>query len=354
MHYGKQVGERTMPAKKWLTFIVVSVLSIHLKADEKTFKSVKAVKTETPVIDGRFDDSEWNFGGLVEDFVQLEPEEGIPASEQTEVYILYDIQNMYVGIKCFDSEPGRIMSEIAGRDNQGASDMIALAFDTFNDHRNAYFFGTTPAGTKIDGRIFNDGQMDDSWDGVWYVETGRTDFGWTAEFRIPFNTLTFSKKAENWGMNIIRSIERKKEEAFWQPVSRNEGFRVSQFGHLEDIKGIKSGMNFKMLPYLTSGARKDRISPLTRNNPNGFTGLDLRYGIASNLTAVLTINPDFAQIEADEDRINLSRYPYILREKRPFFLEGASIFNTAGNAMSDGEYRTALFYSRRINEPVYD
>ena len=342
-----------MSIRKWFTIILISAGFLSVTAEDKVLKSVKAVKTGTPVIDGWFDDSEWQYGGLATDFIQLEPNEGVPASEKTEVYFLYDSENLYVGVKCFDKEVDQIMSEITGRDNRGASDMIALSFDTFDDNRNAYFFGTIPAGTKIDGRIFNDGQMDDSWDGVWYVETERRDFGWTAEFKIPFNSLTFSNKGQNWGMNIFRSIERKKEESFWQPVTRNEGFRVSRFGQLENIEGIKPGMNLQLLPYLTSGARKDRVSPITNNNPNGFTGIDVRYGITSNLTAVLTINPDFAQIEADEDRINLSRYPYLLREKRPFFLEGASIFNTAGNAMSDGEYRTALFYSRRINEPVY-
>lgn len=263
-------------------------------------------------------------------------------------------ENLYVGVKYLDSESDKIMSEISGRDKEGVSDFIALCFDTFNDDRNGYFFGTTPDGTKIDGKIFNDGETDGSWDGVWYVETCRENYGWIAEFKIPFNTLNFQKKdVQSWGLNIMRKVERKKEESFWQEVTRNDGFKVSRFGNLEDIRCIKPEMNLQLLPYVTSGLKKDRVSPITNNNQNGFTGLDIRYGITSNLTAVLTVNPDFAQIEADEDQINLSRYPYILREKRPFFLEGASIFNTAGNSMSDGEYRTALFYSRRINEPVY-
>jgi len=340
--------------KNALLVLLVLMVFSGVSADEKTYKSVKAVVTRTPMIDGVFGDAEWQYGGLATDFLQREPQEGVPASQNTEAYFLYDEENLYVGVKCMDAEPEEVMSELAGRDNTGASDFITLFFDTFHDHRNGYFFGTTPDGSKIDGRMFNDGQTDDSWDGVWMVEARRTDFGWSAEFKIPFNTLSFPEADEiMWGLNILRCIERNKEESYWQEVTRDEGFRVSNFGHLENIQGIKPGMNLQILPYVTSGARKDRVTPLTNNNPNGFTGLDIRYGITSNLTAVLTVNPDFAQIEADEDRINLSRYPYILREKRPFFLEGASIFNTAGNAMSDGEYRTALFYSRRINEPVY-
>jgi hypothetical protein len=343
-----------MLLKRIIAVLVATIMISAAAAGERKIKSVMAVQTETPVVDGKFGESEWSYGGLATGFTQREPKEGVPASEKTEVYFLYDKENLYVGVACYDSQPQKVMSELAGRDNTGASDFIALAFDTFHDHRNAYFFGTTPDGTKIDGRIFNDGQMDDSWDGVWYVETTRTDDGWTAEFRIPFNTFTFPRAdVFQWGLNILRRIERNKEEAYWQEVTRDEGFRVSNFGHLENIQGIKPGMNLQFLPYLTSSAQQDRVTPMAIRNPNGFTGLDVRYGVTSNLTAVLTVNPDFAQIEADEDRINLSRYPYILREKRPFFLEGASIFNTAGNAMSDGEYRTALFYSRRINEPVY-
>jgi len=271
--------------KKIYAFIAMALLLFaNLAFGQKQFKTVKAVATRTPVIDGKFIDEEWIYGGLATEFIQVEPKEGVPASEKTEAYFLYDKENLYVGVKCFDSEPDKIMSEISGRDNEGASDFIALAFDTFNDDRNGYFFGTTPDGTKIDGKIFNDGETDGSWDGVWYVETARTDYGWIAEFRIPFTTFTFPEKEVNtWGMNILRQIERKKEESFWQEVTRDDGFKVSNFGNLEDIRGIKPGMNLQLLPYLTSGAKKDRVSPLTNNNQNGFTGLDIRYGLTSNL-----------------------------------------------------------------------
>ena len=340
---------------KYLTMTCVCFLaSVGVSFTEQTLKTVRAVRTNTPVVDGKFTNDEWCAGGLAKDFIQIEPHEGRPASEPTKAYFLYDSQFLYVGIKCYDSEPDKIMGELSGRDSEGASDVIYLALDTYKDGRNGYFFGTTPTGVQIDGRIFNEQETDNSWDGVWYVETGICDDGWFAEFKIPFSTLSFPVKEEHvWGLNILRKVERKKEESFWQPVKRDEGFRVSNFGNLENLHGIEPGLNLQILPYATSKLRKDRLNPLTFQKDNGFTGVDIRYGVTSNLTAVLTIYPDFAQIEADEDRINLSRYPYILREKRPFFLEGASIFHTAGNSMSDGEYRTALFYSRRINQPVY-
>ena len=315
---------------------------------------MKAVKTSTPVIDGIFHDEEWNYGGKATGFIQMDPKEGEPCTQKTEVYFLYDDKNLYVGFKCYDSEPDKVLTAISGRDELRASDYVEIMLDTFHDKRNAYSFGTTPHGSEIDAKYFNDGEWDTSWDGVWYVKANLTDYGWIAEFRIPFTTLIFPKKeVQTWGLNLQRNIERDKEWTFWQDVKRGEGIRVSNFGHLEDLRGIKPGMNLQVLPYVTSTFVEDRITPFKVQNRNGYTGVDVRYGITSNLTAVLTVNPDYAQIEADEDRINLTRYPYILREKRPFFLEGATIFNTAGNSMSDGEYTTALFYSRRVNEPVY-
>ena len=334
------------------TWVMIGVFFKYGFTQEKP-KSVIAVKTSTPKIDGIFNDEEWLNGGKAAGFIQREPKEGIPSTENTEVYFYYDESNLYIGAKCYDSQPEKVMSQIAGRDNIGAADYIEIILDTFHDHRNAYFFGTTPSGTKIDGKYSNDGEKDDSWDGVWYVESNLTDYGWVSEFKIPFSTLKFSDKSSRWGLNIRRDIERKQENTYWQTITRNEGFKISTAGHLENLKGIKPGMNLQVLPYLTNRMGKDRLSPVKTQNDNGITGLDLKYGLTSNLTAVLTVNPDFAQIEADEDKINLSRYAYILREKRPFFLEGGSNFNTAGNSMSDGEYRTALFYSRRINEPVY-
>lgn len=339
--------------KKVILAILTMATALGAQEVERQFKSVRAVPTETPLIDGVFHDGEWDLGGRATDFIQREPKEGVPASQNTEAYFLYDKEHLYVGVKCYD-EADEVMSEIAGRDNIGGSDYFEIMLDTFDDDRNAYSFGTTPDGTKIDGRYSNGGEWDRSWDGVWFVETSRTEWGWAAEFKIPFNTLIFPRtESMTWGLNMQRVIERHKEDTYWQEVTRDEGFQVANFGFLKDISGIEPGRNLQFLPYLTSRVTQGRTEDLAVRNNNGFTGLDMRMGVTSNLTAVLTVNPDFAQIEADEDRINLSRYAYILREKRPFFLEGASIFNTAGNSMSDGEYRTALFYSRRINEPVY-
>ena len=198
-------------------------------------------------------------------------------------------------------------------------------------------------------RAYNDTESDVRWDGVWFAKTDITDFGWTIEYQIPFSTLDFKKNGDGtWGLNIFRFIPRKNEYSYWQKVTRDDGYRVSRNGHLENLVGIKPGLNLEILPYVTGRGQKDRISSFSTRNDNGIAGVNISYGISSNLTGSLTLNPDFAQIEADEDLINLTRYPLYLTEKRPFFTEGASVFNTAGN-----NSEKSLFYSRRMNEPEY-
>ena len=337
-----------------IIFLVLTVVGVYTKVvfsqeTVKTVKTVKAVNAVPPKIDGIFYDTEWIYGGKATGFIQMDPDEGEPASEKTETYFLYDDNNLYIGIKCFDKEPDKIINKMGSRDNILGVDYVSIYLDTFHDHLNAYSFGVTVAGTKSDGRWYSDNIYDISWNGVWWAETAITDFGWVAEFKIPFSTMQFSKKDfTTWGLNIQRIIMSKMEIFHWQNVLRDDGKRVSKFGHLNGLIDIKQGVNLEILPYLTSRIQKDRITSLKFQNENGITGLDVKYGLTSNLTATLTVNPDFAQIEADEDLINLTRYPLYLPEKRPFFTEGASIFSTAGRKTF-----YAPIYSRRINEPVY-
>ncbi|MFC1492542.1 DUF5916 domain-containing protein [candidate division KSB1 bacterium] len=328
-----------------LLFIVVLIGNPGILFSQENVKVVKVEKFKAPEIDGILNDAEWLNSVKAADFIQMDPVEGDPASEKTEVYIIYDDENLYIGVKCFDTDPDNIKNNIEGRDGDIESDYIALCFDTFHDHLNAFSFGTNPAGTKFDGMWYNDAVYDQSWNGVWRVKTGLDNNGWTAEFKIPFSTIKYSEKANGtWGLNIRRVIARKNEISFWQNVTRNEGFRVSKFGHLKGLQEIKSGLNLEILPYVTNRNQKNRTSSFRAQNDNGITGFDIKYGITSNISATLTVNPDFAQIEADEDLINLTRYPLYLPERRPFFTEGASIYKTAGDLN---------FYSKRINEPVY-
>ncbi|UCE07828.1 MAG: carbohydrate binding family 9 domain-containing protein, partial [bacterium] len=341
-------------SKKNVVILLILLLGfISYSFSQESIKSVKAVRSTPPQIDGSFHDSEWLHGGKATDFIQLDPVEGEPATERTEAYFLYDDDYLYVGIKCFDSEPDKIKSNIEGRDAFIESEYISFNLDTFHDHINAYQFGTNPAGTKKDGRFYDDNKYDESWNGVWWVQSGLFKKGWIAEFKIPFSTIKFAgKKDITWGLNIMRVIPRKNEFSHWQKITRDEGKRVSKSGHLEGLQGIRSGLNLEILPYLTNRVQKDRISTFRMQNENGITGLDVKYGITTNLSATLTINPDFAQIEADEDLINLTRYPLYLPEKRPYFTEGASVFKTSGSYFFFNRYFTP-FYSRRINEPIY-
>jgi len=312
-------------------------------------RSVKAVKTASPKIDGNFHIEEWYSAEVITDFIQTEPIEGIKASESTKAYILYDDKNLYIGVQCFDREPSKIAAQLDRRDNISNSDYIAIFFDTFHDHRTGFSFATTPYGTKIDAYIYNDDSETTSWNGIWDVKTKITDYGWIAEFVIPFKTLKFNNlKEQTWGLNIKRRIERKKEDSYWQTVRRNDGLRASKFGHLTNLVGISTGINLRLLPYVIGNMSKERGKSLSfGSRGDRTTGIDLQYGITTNLIANLTLYPDFAQIEADPELINLSRYPLFYPEKRPFFIEGCDIFKTSGNIYSN------LFYSRRINEPLY-
>ncbi|MFC1724325.1 DUF5916 domain-containing protein [candidate division KSB1 bacterium] len=338
-----------MSGKLYFLLISFFVLISKIGFSQEITKSVTAVRTSTPQIDGVFHDYEWQKGGMATGFTQFNPDEGEPASQKTEVYFLYDDENIYIGVYCYDEEPDKIVRRIGSRDQIEDTDYISVYLDPFHDHRDAFQFAVNAAGTQDDGRYFNDMNYDNSWDGVWWAKTGMIKNGWIAEIKIPFSTLKFPEKnVHTWGLNLRRVITRNNELSFWQEANRDNMWRVSKYGHLEGLESIKTGLNLEILPYVTSRVHDDRISSLKMQNDNGITGVDVKYGVTSNLTATLTINPDFAQIEADEDLINLSRYPLYLPEKRPFFTEGLNVFRTARSQFHGG-----LFYTRRINEPVY-
>lgn len=314
---------------------------------QNQIKSIKINRTNSPVVDGIISEKEWAESEIADKFIQRQPDEGKPANQNTEAYFLYDNDYLFVGIKCYDN-PELIGKNFSTKDNQGSADYICLILDTFHDHINSYFFGLTATGTKVDGRYTNDNSYSTNWDGVWWGESKITEYGWSAEFKIPFNSIQFNPDSEIWGMNIFREVMRTREISFWQYISRDDQMRVSKMGHIEGFRDIKPGNNIQILPFVTSAFRNDRTDSFHYENKNGITGIDIKYGITPNMNLSLTANPDFAQIEADDDKINLSRYPLYLNEKRPFFLEGGENFFTSGS-----ESGSTLFYSRRINEPVY-
>lgn len=305
-------------------------------------------------LDGILDEPVWKTDLPATDFVQLEPEEGVFASERTEVKVLYDKKNLYLGISCYDSSVDKIVATEMCRDAPlFYNDFVAFILDTFHDHRNGFYFAVNPLGAKLDALITDEGQNKNfDWDGVWECETHKDSLGWYAEIAIPFKSLRFNeKKSQVWGFNILRAIRRKNEFSFWTPVSRdygvNPGMKISRFGHLEGLSGLKQERNLETKPYLLT--RLERDYQEKKEDLSGDLGLDLKYGITSNLTLDLTLNTDFAQVEADQYQINLTRFSLFFPEKRDFFLEGAGIFHF-GERIPEygGPPSTILFFSRKI------
>ena len=306
--------------------------------------------TIPPVIDGYFREAEWSLPEPADGFVQLEPDEGRPATEQTEIRILYDDEAIYFGCRMFDSDPGAIVARLARRDYEIESDQISIRIDSFHDHQTGFEFTVLASGTKVDIIQFNDGaNEDDSWDAVWDVHTRIFTWGWAAEIRIPFSQLRFSQTGE-WGVNFRRIVNRKNEVTFWVLVPKSEAGFISRFGHLEGLSAIPQPGRLEVLPYALGRVTDGPVSPV---NPEGTrweadAGLDLKYGLAGNLTLNATVNPDFGQVEVDPAVLNLTTFETFYPEKRPFFVEGAQIINftTFGGNLGPG-----LFYSRRIGRP---
>ncbi len=313
-------------------------------------RRLRAVKiTEKITIDGRLDEPAWAGASRAIEFTQREPDEGESASEKTEVAVLYDSENLYFGVIAHDSEAGRvIISELKKDFTVETGDSFQIVLDTFHDQRNAYQFITNPAGAKWDAQIANEGrEVNQSWDGVWYVKTHIGDDGWTAEIAIPFKTLKFPRTpGQTWGINFQRTLRRRNEDSLWVPVPRIYTVqRVSLAGTLEGLEGIEPGSNIKIKPYILGSLAQNGLAQSHKYGRDA--GLDVKYGITSGLTWDFTYNTDFSQVEADEQQINLSRYSLLFPEKRDFFLENSGIFqfgvpnNTLG--VQGGTSPTSIF-----------
>jgi len=321
-------------------------------------KIVQAARAEGSVtIDGLLDETVWkrpaNNG-----FTQSDPNDGAPSSEKTDVWVAYDDKALYVAAFCHDSDPKGIISLLGRRDAEIDSDWFMFAVDPYYDRRTGFLFAINPAGSIRDETLFNDVDDDESWDGVWEGKAHVNGKGWTAEIKIPFNQIRFPKRDEYiWGVNFQRIIKRKNEKASFAWVPKSESAYVSRFARLEGISGIRPGPHLEILPYVVG---QTQLRPSEEGNPFetgrrtlGNMGFDLKYGLKSNLTLDATVNPDFGQVEVDPAVVNLSAYETYYEEKRPFFIEGASIFDGFGRG---GVYINAninwpqptFFYSRRI------
>jgi len=334
----------------YLIILVIYMLSVscivyaHEKERSHPGRTMTAVRINptTPKIDGILDDEVWQHVPASGDFLQVEPNEGEPATEKTTVQIVYDDEALYVGVMCYDSEPDKIVARLARRDGWVEADRVSIDIDAHHDHQTANWFMVNAAGVKSDGQIYNDTCKDGSWNGIWEAKTAIHDQGWSAEYRIPYHTLRFSPKEEYvWGMHLGRYISRKNESDQWCLIRKGVNGWVSQLGHIEGIRGIHPPRHLEVMPFALG---RSTFLPENPANPDGrdlfsSVGLDMRYGISSNISLNATVNPDFGQVEADPAVLNLTAFETFYPERRPFFLEGNGIFSAPGSS---------LFYSRRI------
>ncbi len=344
--------------------IVAAALLIQVPSDSSAFHhaggrvapTMMAVRIERPpVLDGRLDDPAWRQARSVGGFTETDPQEGTSPAESTTVMIVYDDAAVYLGARLYDAEPAKISRRLGRRDDNTQSDMFYVDFDSYHDHRTAFEFAVNPAGVKQDDICSNDFFIGDrSWDPVWDVATSVDSLGWVVEMRIPFSQLRFPQARDQvWGINFFRWVFRKNERSQWAFQRKTETGYASRFGHLVGLHAIPAPRRLEVLPYALGRGTYDRPvfgSPFDRGHSYfGGAGLDLKYGVTSNLTLDAAVNPDFGQVESDPAFVNLTTVEQFLQERRPFFVEGASIFDFGGT----GPYiqfgnTPQYFYSRRI------
>ena len=314
---------------------------------------------EAPVIDGDLSDAVWAGVPTISNFSQRNPREGEPATERTEVRIIYNDQSIFFGVICYDSEPDRIIATERARDGgSGAAvwdgafqsdDTFEIILDTFHSHQDGFLFRTNPLGTKFDSWITDEGSLtNSSWDELWNVAAVRSEVGWTVEIEIPFQSIRMSDdEVQVWGIDFKRNIRRKNEEVIWSNYRRNFDFvQVSQAGDLFGLRDISSEHRLRVKPYATAGASRIFRDGLPDTQHLFDAGLeDVKYQLTPGLILDFTANPDFAQAEVDEQVSNLTRFSVFFPEKREFFQENASIFD-----FGPGGFRPELklFHSRTV------
>jgi hypothetical protein len=308
------------------------------------------------LLDGKLDEPAWIAAEPISNFTQNDPEEGKPASQRTEVRFLFDDDALYVGAKMYDSAGARgVTTRLVRRDAMFASDYFQIVIDAYHDHLSRAFFEVNPSGSKSDYIGIGTSCCDTSWDPIWEAATHVDADGWTAEIRIPYSQLRFSRDpVQTWGLEVRRFIKRRDEEDDWSFWHKNEAGGPSRFGHLEGLRIPTSSSHLELMPY--ASAKSSSLASVagtpfdTRGRPAVRGGLDLRYRVTSNLTLNATLNPDFGQVEVDPAVLNLSAFETFFPEKRPFFVEGAQVFDFGMFNCSFCSNVESMqgFYSRRV------
>ena len=325
-------GEDTIPARK--------------KSTEHRVYTTSRLTTEKPVIDGKLDDECWKAGTWAGDYTQFIPDEGAKPTYPTEFNIQYDDKYLYIAFRAYDDEPDKIL-RLAGVRDENVGDMMGVTFDSYHDYRTGFEFTITAWGQKVDLVLFNPMNWDFNWNAVWKGKTGMEDSAWVAEMEVPLSQLRYSKQDEQvWGMHTWRWIGRLQEESNWEIQSKTGPGMLYNFGEFRGINGLKKSRRLEIMPFILGDLKtmkKEPDNPFTNSGRNweGNIGLDAKIGISSNFTVDLTVNPDFGQVESDPSVMNLTAFETFYEEKRPFFLEGLTIFDYEFDDQS-------LFYSRRM------
>ncbi len=310
------------------------------------------------VVDGVLDEP---FYALkpIDGFTQRDPSEGEPATEKTHAWITYDDHALYISAYCYDSAPDSIRTGLTRRDSWSETDWFIFFVDPYLDKNTGYYFAVNPSGSIVDGTLYNDSWDDNVWNGIWESKARITKEGWTLEMKIPFSQLRFNDAAAmTWGFNIKRTITRKAEQDYYVLVPKKEAGFVSKFALLNGLQQIPSPSRLEVLPYFVSKAqylKHETGDPFYKHNQySGELGADVKYGITSNLTLDLTINPDFGQVEVDPAVVNLTAFETFYDEKRPFFIEGSESvmfgFGGSNNNWGFNWMNPMIFYSRRIGK----
>ena len=345
--------------------LIIFLFSSIIYSSPNSDRFTKAYQAEsTPIIDGDvLNDPAWESIPAITTFTQKTPDEGEPISERTVVKIMYSEKYFFLSVIAFDNDPNKIVISDTRRDaSLNNSDSFSFIIDTFKDYQTGYLFGTNPSGIEFDAQITGGGESGSisrrfsigsgsgfniNWDAVWEVKTTKGDYGWSAEFSIPFKTLKYKNdKDQSWGINFERVIARKKEKSHWSPISRQFTMnRLISAGTLTDIN-VPNSKNIKIMSYGLGQKNKNAGETSSTSNDQSF-GIDAKVSVGSSMNLDLTYNTDFAQVEADEQQINLDRFSLFFPEKRAFFLENAGLFSVGSGGGRSGP-DIEMFFSRRI------
>mgnify|MGYP003670421142 CR=1 FL=1 len=350
-----------MKTRLFVACAMLMVQAIIIAQDSTTTVPKRIYTTQplngvpSPEIDGILDDEGWDIVAWENDFIEQRPDENTPPDHQTKFKIVYDQKFLYVGIRCLDSEPDKIVKRLSRRDGfQG--DWVAIFIDSYHDERTAFCFLTTAAGVKADFFESNNGSNEDeSWNPIWYTKAKIDAEGWSAEMKIPLSQLKFGKSGEQvWGLQLMRKLFREEERSVWQRIPQDTPGFVSEFGLLNGLINLEPQNQLEIQPYTVARLKTyeaEAGNPFSDGNDSQLTGgLDAKIGITNDLTLDLTVNPDFGQVEADPSAIALDGFQIFFQEQRPFFVENKNIFDysvsrsEAGNTFGSDN----LFYSRRI------